>query len=81
MKSYEPFELCVAKNAGLNFEYFSKSKQKWIAFDDLHEEHFKNVIKLILREGSEKLFRITYENELKEPIGGEFIKVHIEKCV
>jgi len=74
------WEKCVKKNEGIKFEYLSNSRNEFIDVDDLDDNHSKNIMKLILREGKDKLFRLTYYQDGKA-VGGEFIKVHLEKAV
>ena len=53
------WEKCVKKNEGIKFEYLSNSRNEFIDVDELDDNHSKNIMKLILREGKDKLFRLT----------------------
>ena len=73
------WEKCVAKNADYKFEYYSSSIDKWIPFEEMHENHLMNVIKKIIREDNQLPFRITFlDDQTKKPIGGQYVNLIME---
>ena len=76
------WEKCVAKNADYKFEYYSSSKDKWITFEEMHENHLMNVIKKIIREDGQLPFRITFlDDQTKKPVGGQYVNLIMEPCI
>ena len=54
------WEKCVAKNADYKFEYYSSSKDKWIPFEEMHENHLMNVIKKMKTQNLDKIIVENY---------------------
>ena len=78
----EDWQKCVAKNANYKFEYYSSSKDEWIPFEEMNENHLMNVIKKIIREDGKLPFRITFlDDHTKKPIGGQYVNLIMEPCI
>ena len=76
------WEKCVAKNENYKFEYYSNSKDEWLAFEEMNEDHLMNVIKKIIREDDQLPFRITFlDNQTKKPVGGQYVNLIMEPCI
>ena len=76
------WEKCVAKNVDYKFEYYSSSKDEWIPFEEMNEDHLMNVIKKIIREDDQLPFRITFlDNQTKKPVGGQYVNLIMEPCI
>jgi len=73
------WQKCVAKNNHCRFEYYSQSKSEWIPFPDIQEDHFKNIIRKVIREDTALPFRITFLDQVtNRPIGGQYINLIME---
>ena len=76
------WEKCVAKNGNYKFEYYSNSKDEWLAFEEMNEDHLMNVIKKIIRENDQLPFRITFlDDQTKKPVGGQYVNLIMEPCI